>query len=107
MQHTSLFLGFHIAKDYDLLLKKVRPELLSLYIKEGEGMWLQEISHQGHRYLGKTVGDLVDVDQLNLQESNIISFLKKIVPTYPYETHPLMLIPMISQEELHNATLVS
>lgn len=102
MHHLSLFLGFCITDDFAERLNKVRPELLALYIKDGEGMWLQEVTHQGERYLGKPVGDVVEVDQLSLHESNIISFLKKIVPIYPYETHPLVLIPMT--EDLHNAT---
>lgn len=61
-------------------------------------MWLQNVLYQGKRYLGRNLGDLVDVDHIALQESNINSFLRKIVPSYPYEAHPLVLLPMLQNE---------
>lgn len=98
MYSTSLFLGFPVHEDFSLLLMGVRPELIALYIKQDEGMWLQEIEYQGSKYLGKSLGDLVESDKLSLFASNIHSFLKKLVPQYPYEAHPLILLPILQTE---------
>lgn len=98
MHSASLFLGFRIDEAFSEILTTIRPDLLALYIRAGQGMWLQEIEYEGQRYLGKSLGDLIDMEQLSLDASNVHSFLKKIAPNYPYQQNPLVILPLLQVE---------
>lgn len=101
MQQASLFLGFPLTPDFELLLKKVRPQLLKLRIGTDEG--LHEVEYEGIRYLGKNVGDLIEAEALKLLEMNVYSLLRQIVPSYPYRSDALVLLPVILKAAITHA----
>jgi len=89
----SLFFGFPVDSAFDLALKSSNPQIIELFLKEGEGNYLREVSFQGKRFLGKLIGDKIDLEDLVLLESNIYSLLRKIAPDYHCQKVPLVLFP--------------
>ena len=94
MYSAKLFLGFPVDPLFAVKLEKVNPALLNEFIKE-DGENLCEMHHQQMRYLGKQLGSIISLDRIELLEKNIVSFLRRLVPDFPYEEAPLYLIPLL------------
>lgn len=92
----GLFLGFPIDTSFSLSLKKVSPEIRSLFIQED---YLQEICYKNVSYLGKQIGQKTDLTALDLTQNHILSLLRKLVPNYPYDTKNLLLFVINNQEK--------
>lgn len=88
---ARLFLGFPIRSDFAQKLAKIPSPLISAIINEGD-RYLQEFPYEGIRYLGKVLNGYTEYPNLELLEINIYSLLKKLVPDYPYDQAPLILI---------------
>lgn len=96
MYEVELFLGFPIDSSFATALSSIDPKIISIFIRNDRD-YLQEITYQNNRYIGKFAGKLNDLSGLELLNSNIYSILKKIVPDYPFEKTQLELFPAISQ----------
>lgn len=106
MTKSNLFLGFPIDSSFDQLIKQLNPHIINFFIGSNrsnglneEYEYLTKITHQDVHYLGKYVGQLCDIETLELVENNIFSLLKKIVPNYPYSESQLLLFPIIAEEK--------
>lgn len=82
-----IFLGFPIDPLYKEQLEKVNPARRGFILEEG----LEEISHEGLIYLGRTVGEKVTLCEISLLEAHIFSLLKKLVQNFPYDETALYL----------------
>jgi hypothetical protein len=92
--HPRLFIGFPIEGTFSQLLDQVNPTLKKTFI-QSEGDYLQEIGHEGRRFLGKSVEGPYEVDALELCQENVYSLLRKLAPEFPFEDHPLVLFPTL------------
>lgn len=61
---------------------------------QGGEEYLNEFSYKGMRFLGKGLGSMISLSELELIEKNIYSLLKKVVSQFPYEEVPLYLFPI-------------
>lgn len=93
MFEISLFLGCPVESSFAIALESVDPRIVALFIQDGDVHYLQEIIHEGKRYIGKFTEQITDIASLSLMESNIHSLLKKVVSGYPCEDLSLYLIP--------------
>jgi len=93
MFEMQLFLGFPVDAIYASELEKVNPNLVSQYVQDSDD-YLREVIQNELRFLGKNIGKIITLSQLELIEANIYSVLKKLVPDYPYEETPLYVFPI-------------
>lgn len=94
---STLFLGLPVDSSLALSIGKINPQLLSLFLHSGED-YLQEVTFQGTRYIGKFVQNEEPLIQLELLEANIFSLLKKLIPNHPYENSHLILFALPQQK---------
>jgi hypothetical protein len=99
MFEAQLFLGIKINESLSTHLAKANPNLLALLIQD-ESIYLQKISHQENDYIGKYVGNLVSLAQLELIELNILSLLKKICPDCPTQGFSVILFSSLNNYSL-------
>lgn len=95
MLNVNFFLGFPMREDFAKAVAKLDPKFIQLFVGENDE-YLKQATYKDVIYWGKNVGEIGDVDKLELLESNIYSILKKIVPDYPYQEIPLLLFPLVS-----------
>lgn len=93
MFEAQLFLGFPVDELFAQALDKVNPNVIAQFIQD-EDDYLQEITHNEMKFLGKPIGKMIALPQLDLLEANIYSLLKKLVQDFPYEEVPLYLFPI-------------
>lgn len=99
MFEAQLFLGVEIDTDLAELLDKANPRLLDLLI-QNEPIYLQKTAYNDREYLGKYVGDIVNLPQLELIELNIMSLLKKISPNYSPKEMSIILFSTLKTHAL-------
>lgn len=102
MFEAQLFLGVEIDDNLSNMLAKANPRLLELLI-QNEPIYLQRASCQRKDYLGKYVGDLISLSQLELIELNIMSLLKKISPEYTPQPFSLVLFSSLKAHSLSDS----
>lgn len=93
MLDSQLFLGFPISSDFEAELEKVNPEFMSLFI-DHDPHYLQKLSHSNQFFLGKTLGREIDLESIFLAEKNILSLLRKLVPSHSFDEISLILFPI-------------
>lgn len=93
----KLFVGFSPDSNFEEGVEETNPHLLTLLTSGGD--YLQEASYNQKRYLGKSTSSLLSVQQLENLEANVVSLLKRLVPGYPFENHPLCLLALPSEED--------
>lgn len=91
MFDTALFLGFPLSTAYQQELNRLPLVERELFIQSETSPYLQQIENDGVIYLGKSLGASVDMAALDGASSHVMSLLKKLVPNFPYEQHPLVL----------------
>jgi hypothetical protein len=94
MTHSSLFFGFRVPESYQEELLKLPSVEKELFIQSQVSPYLQQIEHEGRLYLGKSLGPSIEMANLDSLHSHIYSLLKKLVPSFPYEQHPLLLLAL-------------
>lgn len=99
MFHFQLFLGFPVDDLYSKQLDQVNPNLVKAFIQENED-YLTETHYNEMRFIGKVVGEIIALPQLELLEQNVYSLLKKIVPDFPYKEVPLYLFPIKNESKV-------
>ncbi len=96
-----LFFGLQIDLPFDTALNDLDPGMRALFIREG-GNCLQEIQICGRRYLGKFTEDIPDLPHLELLQTNIHSFIHKLMPDLPHSLsqRPLTLLAVPTKDTL-------
>lgn len=80
----ELFLGFPFNLDIKKALDDV-PNGKKLFFIQKDPNYLRYIKQDEKIYLGKTVGDLFDLNHLNEMHLNIESLLKELMPMYHFD----------------------
>ncbi|MFI0434143.1 MAG: hypothetical protein ACH350_00250 [Parachlamydiaceae bacterium] len=94
MFDTQLFLGFLLFDTYLVKLRSLSDSERALFIQHEDPAYLQLVVNQGVEYLGKYLGQSVDMATVDLSSSHIYSVLRKLVPDFPYKDHPLVLFAL-------------
>lgn len=92
MLDTILFLGFPLSASYQQELQWLPSAERELFIQPQASPYLQQIENQGMVYLGKSLGSSIEIAALESVQSHIYSLLRKLIPHFPYEKHPLLLL---------------
>lgn len=90
-----LLLGILQETSLNQHLEKSNPYLVS-YFTEGKD-YLQKFSVKGKSYLGKPLPSQATLEHIYAMETHILSLLKKIVPSYPFTSNPLVLLSEIDE----------
>lgn len=93
MIEVELFLGYPVDEGFRDLLKAIDPAFYSQFIGNNPD-YLQEMKVSHGFFLGKKIGQEVDIERLKLAEENIYSLLKRLLPEYPLKDTPLVLFPI-------------
>ena len=94
MENTELFLGFLLTPDFLDKFQKLNPQVCSLFIQKHSD-YLQKVILDNQIFIGKFVGQIADLDKLELVETHIFSILKKLVSDYNFENDSLVLFPHV------------
>lgn len=94
MFEVALFLGFPVDIPLANALAELDPSISALFIQEKDSDYLKKVIYQQSPYIGKSAGDIVEIDQLSLIEANIRSILKKLLPHYSQEHLFPLLFPI-------------
>lgn len=97
MQSYYLFFGYQIDRILSNELNKINPEIKSFFIKNGSD-YLHQITHNDKEYLGKLITPPSEISSLELTEANIVSLLKKLVPSFIPKKNYLLLIPILAEK---------
>lgn len=98
MFEHCLFLGLPITESYLHQLKKLSPELIEIFIQNQSSEYLQKREYCGISYLGKCMETPYEMAALDFLQTHVYSLLKKLIPDYPYDQHPLVLLPLSSRD---------
>lgn len=96
MLDDALFLGFPLSDSFLLKLKNLPPQITAEFIQEQPSDYLQKVDYQEMSYLGKCLETPFDLRGLDTLQANIDSLLKRLVPDFPYQDHPLRLFSLPS-----------
>ena len=91
MYSLELFFGFPIEQDLERLLRKSTPQILRIFI-DNKSEYLHELIHEEKRYLGKFLGEMATIDDLELIQSNIYSIVKRIAGECDFSSHPAVVL---------------
>ena len=94
MSDQRLFLGLPLNESYHRELKKIPLPVKETFIQEQPSDYLQQIEKEGVFYLGKSMDSPYDMASIDAFETHVYSLLKKLIPDYPYDQHPLLLLPL-------------
>jgi hypothetical protein len=90
----QLFLGLPLSESYQQELAQLPAPIRAAFIQSQSSLYLQQIENEGTIYLGKSLGPLVELSALESIQAHIYSLLKKLVPHYSYDKHPLLLFAL-------------
>lgn len=90
----ELFLGLKKDRDLDQLMAKIPEELKTLFFSK-QGGYLQQLQIKDEVYLGKYLGSVVDVSELDLCIANVTSLFNKFIPEYQVNIDDLRVLPVI------------
>lgn len=94
MSDQRLFLGLPLSHSYLQELKKIPLPVRETFIQEQPSDYLQQIEQEGVFYLGKSIDSPYDMASIDSLQTHIYSLLKKLISDYPYDQHPLLLLPL-------------
>lgn len=97
MFDTVLFLGFPLIDAYRQALMQLPIAERELFIQNQDPIYLQKIENEGIEYLGKYLGSSIEMAALEMAYSHVYSLLKKLIPHFSYEQHPLLLLALPAQ----------
>lgn len=75
MMDNQLFLGLAVTPTFQSHLEQVPEQLRSHFIHPD---YLQTVEHQGVKYLGKSLGSLIDFSSVELSQTHIQSLLRRL-----------------------------
>lgn len=85
MLNVSLFLGFCLNPLYEKALAEMDPSLRELCISDHHESYLNPLYLDGCSYLGKFLGEIVYISEMELLEKSIYSILNKILPGFSHK----------------------
>lgn len=94
--NVSLFLGLPVDAAYEKALAKIDPQVRELFISNAKESYLNQVTVDDVCYLGKFLGDIAYVPELELLEKNIYSILNKMIPNHSCESIPLEVLVVSS-----------
>lgn len=94
MLDYTLFIGLLLDDAYLRELEEVPPSLRDLLIQSQDDTYLRQIDFEGKVYLGKFLEPPMEVSSLETVQAHIHSILKRLVPYYSYDEHPLVLLAL-------------
>lgn len=94
MFDSTLFLVFPLTDLFQKELLKLSPVERNLFIQDQNPLYLRQIEYEGVFYLGKSLDCPFEMRDLESFQSHIYSLLKKLVPQFPCEQTPLILLPL-------------
>ena len=101
MFDALLFLGFPLSPAFQQELLRVSSVERELFIQEGgvsgeldPSPYLQIITYEEREYLGKTLGSIIELNDLEQFCSHLYSLLKKMVPQCSFDRHSLVLLAL-------------
>lgn len=87
-----LFFGLPLFDPYLHQLNELPAPLRDAFIQSQSNDYLQQIESEGIVYVGKFTNEPLELASLDSLEVHIHSILKKLIPDYPFEQHPLILL---------------
>ncbi len=96
----QLFLGLPILSSYQEELNQLPSSLRDLFIQNKDSSYLQQIEYENVVYLGKSLGSTIETFILDAMQAHIYSLLRRLIPHYPYEQHPLLLLALPIKKDL-------
>ncbi len=90
----QLFLGLPLSTAYQQELGQLPASMRDIFIQTSVSPYLQQVENEGAIYLGKYLGSSVEASLLDALQAHVYSLLKKLIPHYPYEEHPLVLLAL-------------
>lgn len=94
----QLFFGFPVDDIFKSSLKKLDPQLTSLFINNNSD-YLHEIVYEKRQYLGKFIGKTSTPNNLELLQKNIYSIAKKLAPSYNFISNPAVLLATTQKQD--------
>ncbi len=88
MLEPQLFLGIEFDEKLRKGLLYANPHAVEIFINSSPE-YLQEVEHEGKRYLGKECGKHQLIEALQLVQNNAESLIQKLIPDY--EKRPFLL----------------
>ena len=92
MFETTLFLAFALSESFQVELLKLPASEKQRFIQEHPSPFLEYLEDGGVRYLGKLLGASIEMEALESMNAHVYSILKKMVPHFPYEACPLVIV---------------
>jgi len=96
MHECELFLGLKVNTLLKQELKKSSSSVLDLFIQD-HPEYLQQVAFNGSEYLGKKLGEKLDLSHLDQIQQNIQTLVSRVAPQYVYHHSALVLFPLIQQ----------
>lgn len=97
MFECNLFLGFKIDAKLSKELSQNSPTFLELFIQNHHD-YLQKVNFNDAVYLGKLIGDKIELSNIELIKNNIHSLVSRLAPNYPIQQSNLELFSLIQTQ---------
>jgi hypothetical protein len=90
---STLFAGLLVSADLQIHLNQADTNLKAAFLQSSD--YLQFITYQDQLYIGKQMGDLLAVAELENVHLHLSSLLKRLLADYSYDPYSLVLISII------------
>ncbi len=95
----ELFFGFSADSFFEEMVKKANPHIVKTFINNSSEEYLHELYHNGKRYIGKYIGSMGLVNEIELLEKNIYSIAARLAQGYDFKGNPAVLITTPAREK--------
>lgn len=102
MPPHQLFFGLYLTEDGEEILKKVPPFIRNLLVQDQSPLYLQLVRDKGKMYLGKFLGEITNLQEIEAVQAHVISLLKKLNAELVSNVNSLSLIELPSKEIIHS-----
>lgn len=97
MFDARLFLGFSVDANLKKQLDGANHNILKYFIND-TGEYLCLTSSHEEDFIGKILGDEVNLKDLELIEANINSIITKILPEHNSQNYPMRIVPVLGEK---------